>query len=145
MKKRCLIENGYYQVYNRGNRKRDTFYDEEDYQVFLGYIDRYSVKMGVDIITYCLIQNHFHLVLKQKKEDSLPRFMHSLGTAYSMFINRKYDFVGHVFQGRYKATHIDSYESLINEINYVINNSIKHELVEDIKDYPWVKSPPTVV
>ncbi|MFH1547548.1 MAG: transposase [bacterium] len=142
MKDRCLIENGYYQVYNRGNRKEVTFYEDQDYQQFLVFTYRSAKKWGVGIITYCLINNHYHFVLKQYKSDSLPKFMHSLGTAYGMYINRKYNLVGHVFQGTYKSTYIDSYESLYNEINYVINNPIKHELVESIDDYPWVKNPP---
>ena len=145
MKKRYLIENGYYQIYNRGNRKRDTFYDDHDYEVFLKYVCMYSEKWRIGIITYCLINNHFHIVLKQYKKDSLPKFMHSVCTAYSMYINSKYDLVGHVFQGRYKSTYIDSYESLMNEIDYVINNPIKHGLVDDIKDYPWVKNPPELL
>jgi REP element-mobilizing transposase RayT len=145
MKKRHLIENGYYQIYNRGNRKRDTFYDNQDYEVFLNYVSMYSEKWGIGIITYCLINNHFHIVLKQHKKDSLPKFMHSVCTAYSMYINIKYDLVGHVFQGTYKSTYIDSYESLMNQIEYVINNPIKHGLVKDIKDYPWVKNPPELL
>jgi hypothetical protein len=66
------------------------------------------------------------------------KFMHGLGTAYSKYYNWKYKTVGHVFQGPYRATHIEDENSLVNEINYVLNNPVKHGIVTDPSLYRWV-------
>jgi REP element-mobilizing transposase RayT len=142
MNERYCVENGFYHTYNRGNRKQDVFKEKEDYQKFLEYLEIYSKKWDIGLITYALIPNHYHLVLKDLSGVSLSKFMHNLGTSYSMYMNRKYNLVGHLFQGRFKSVFISSYDLLFKEIEYVVNNPLKHGLVKDPKDYPWVKVQP---
>jgi REP element-mobilizing transposase RayT len=138
MIERKFVKDGYYQVYNRGNHRKEAFHKEEDYGTFLRLVEKSAEKYKVQIFVYCLLPNHFHLVIQQSEKHSMSRFMHSLGTAYAMYFNNKYDTVGHVFQGPYRATHIETEESLFNEINYVLRNPEKHEIVNDSSLYKWV-------
>jgi len=113
----------YYHVYTRGANKQDVFKDEDDYVVFISLFKRYlsssaqistarvpypNYHSNIDILVYCLMPNHIHLLLHQKEMDDLARFMRSLMTSYSMYFNRKYSHVGPVFQSRYKAILIEN-------------------------------------
>lgn len=142
MIKREFVKNGYYQIYNRGNHRKETFLRVADYQMFLRLVKKYSKKHNIKIFAHCLIPNHYHLIIQQSGKYSMSKFMHGLGTAYAMYFNDKYKTVGHVFQGPYRATYIEDEESLMNEINYVLNNPVKHGLVNDSSLYRWVKAWP---
>jgi len=133
-----LLANETYHIYNRGAHKQDIFTSEWDYQRFaiLLYLsnssrslhlsnllankkyqgpsllklfeDDLADKELVDIFAYCLMPNHFHLILQPKTDTALPQFMKKLLTAYSMYFNTKYEHSGVLFQGRFKSVHIDS-------------------------------------
>lgn len=145
MRERYLVEKAFNHVFNRGNRKRVVFQDEEDYRVFLEYVEQNCEKWNVNVVTYSLLPNHYHLVLQQLEGNNLSKFMHCVGTSFSMYINNKYGLVGHVFQGRYKSKLIDSQRMLNAEIEYVINNPVKHGLVDNPEDYKWVQVQPRIL
>lgn len=137
------IENGHYHIYNRGVEKRKIFQDDQDYKVFLNFLkvslspakepylhpvteltgsllvrprplkNLYGI---VELLAYCLMPNHFHLFIKQVERDGMTRFLRSLCTSYSMYFNKKYQRVGTLFQGPYKA-------ALINEDSYLLHLS----------------------
>jgi putative transposase len=76
------------------------------------------------LLCYCLMPNHFHFLVKQKEEDTIDRFMNSLGVRYSMYFNRKYRRVGGLFQGVYKAVRVISDEQLLHLSRYIHRNPI---------------------
>lgn len=76
----------------------------------------------IDLVSFCLMPNHFHFLVHQKEPETIDRFMNSLGTRYSMYFNRKYKRVGPLFQGLYKAVLIDSDEQLIHVSRYIHRN-----------------------
>lgn len=80
----------------------------------------------VDIITYCLNPNHYHFILKQKENKGVERFMHKLGTSYTMYFNKKYKRSGSLFQGPFKAVHISSNKQLLHLSAYVNKNYFIH-------------------
>jgi len=82
----------------------------------------------VDIIVFCLMPNHFHLILRQIKEDGIPKFMQKLGTGYTMYFNQKYKRNGVLFQGKFKAILINKDEYLLLLANYIHLNPM--ELLE---------------
>lgn len=82
----------------------------------------------VKIISYCLNPNHFHLILRQISERGIERFMQRLGTGYTMYFNHKYERTGVLFQGKFKAIHIDSNEYLLHVSAYVNLNFRVHQL-----------------
>ncbi|MBI2012055.1 transposase [Candidatus Daviesbacteria bacterium] len=108
-----FIENGYYHLYNRGVEKRNIFIDEQDYLVFINYLKKYldptlgsdpkSLANEVDLIAFCLMPNHFHLLTKQNTQTGITKLMRAVCTTYVMYFNRKYNRVGTLFQGKYKA------------------------------------------
>ncbi|MGI0134728.1 MAG: transposase [Candidatus Micrarchaeaceae archaeon] len=151
-----LLEGEYYHVYNRGAHKQDLFLEEIDYRrfqlllhilntsqrvVIRDLLQRYRGRSSVDIfhlehtdhalvdiMAYCLMPNHFHLILRQKSPDGISIFMKKLATAYAMYYNLKYEHSGVLFQGRFKSKHVgeDAYFRWL--FSYVHLNSI--DLVE---------------
>ena len=147
-----FVEGEYYHVFNRGVDRRDIFESQDDLQYFFKrLIDlnmvavdskfnskryRESGKVVVDkryknlvtIVAYCLLPNHFHLVLKQESEDGISKFMQKLGTSYTMYFNQKYNRSGSLFQGKFKANMIDSEFGLPVLSVYVNLNYIHHRI-----------------
>lgn len=146
-----------YHIYNRGAHKSAIFKSSRDYvrfqlllflcngkkpivvrDVLAKYKDRYSVKIFehepiektrlVSVLAYCLMPNHFHLVLRQEIDNGITTFMRKVGVAYSMHFNTKYDHSGVLFQGRYKSSHIDDESYFRYIFAYVHLNPI--ELIE---------------
>ena len=128
---KSYVENSFYHIYNRGVAKQEIFLDMMDFKVFLKYLkdsldtppDPESNKISftlqgrtfkavprivknfkndIYLVAYCLMPNHFHLLLKQTGKKSITKIMRSLLTRYSRYFNTKYSRVGPVFQGRYK-------------------------------------------
>ena len=104
MARPCRVEyaGALYHVMNRGNRRERVFRKTADYALFLDRLGRFSAEFGVEVLSYCLMPNHFHLFLRTR-EANLSRFMQSLLTSYTVFVNRRDRTSGHIFQGRFKA------------------------------------------
>ena len=130
-------EGGYFHVYNRGNHKHNIFLEEEDYLNYLKRLREYKEKYNISIICYCLMPNHFHLLLRQDSEIPLYKFMHALHTYYSIYFNRKYDKVGHLLQGKYKQKEVNEDRYLLQLSSYIHLNPIMDKLVEKLEDYRW--------
>ena len=150
-------ENGIYHVYNRGVEQRDIFIDNQDYKAFLYYLKEYllspddpakvnnhykgrtlvrrSFNNRIELLAYCLMPNHFHLLLKQIGETDMTEFMKCLGTSYSMYFNDKYKRVGSLFQGRYKAALVNSDDYLLHLSRYIHLNP--HCKGQALAVYDW--------
>lgn len=127
------VENSYYHLYNRGVEKRQIFLDNQDYSVFLHYLKLYlsdtlsdsgfnpnkSLSKEVDLLAFCLMPNHFHLLIKQNTKNAITRLMRGVCTRYSMYFNTKYRRVGGLFQGIYKAVLIDQEPYLLHLSRYI--------------------------
>ncbi|MEK7550727.1 MAG: transposase [Patescibacteria group bacterium] len=134
------LSNSIYHIYNRGVEKRTIFEDNQDYNVFLGYLKEYlSPSQGealgyrdykgkfveeIKLLTFCLMPNHFHLLIKQKGKDSIKKFTQALFTRYSMYFNKKYKRIGSLFQGEYRAVNIIDKEHLLYVSKYIHRNPI---------------------
>ena len=156
-----FCENSYYHVYNRGVEKRKIFLDENDYKSFIGILRSYlsfPVKREKDILqgralrisdhrlyqeikllSYCLMPNHFHLLVKQNTKDAVTKLMRRVLTAYSMYFNEKYERVGGLFQGRFKAKEVETDEYLLHLSRYIHRNPLESGIVKvgDLQNYPW--------
>ena len=137
-------ENGFYHIYNRGVAKQNIFLDKQDYKVFIGYLKLYLASKDLQgrilqvpptkqlknfyqqafLHCYCLMPNHFHLLLFQKEVCGIPLFLKSLLTKYSMYFNKKYKRVGPVFQGKYKAVEVESEEQFLYLSKYIHRNPL---------------------
>jgi len=139
---KTYIEGGYYHIYNRGVEKRGIFLDENDCKIFLHYIKLYlspieevlkaypdnvrikrftrlSLAKEVDLLCFSLMPNHFHFLVKQKNKDGIIKFMRRLMTSYVMYFNKKYQRVGTLLQGKYKAVNVDKDEYLLHLTRYI--------------------------
>src|SRR3989338_4654724 len=145
MRKLTFVSDEYYHVYNRGTEKRLLFQEPKDYKKFLQIMNNLKriyhrggpPKKYVSVVAYCLNPNHFHLLVKQKEERGVSVFLHRLCTAYTMYFNQKYQRKGRLFQGTYKAKHINTDAYLLWVTTYINGNAQLHSLVEDAKAYPW--------
>ena len=149
LRKTPFVTNEIYHIYNRGTEKRNIFLDKNDLGRFFDAVKELNVvepigslyensfrKKGgqlgspasklVDIIAYCLNPNHFHLVLKQKTDKGIEKFMQRLGTSYTKYFNNKNKRSGVLFQGRFKSKHVDTNEYLLYLSAYVNLNDKIH-------------------
>lgn len=125
-----------YHVINRGNDKGNIFIDEKDYNVFLKHIREVKQEKDFFLYCYCLMPNHFHLLL-EVKDEPLPKIMQNLLISYTKYFNARYDKSGHLFQGRYKAIICGTEEYLLRLIRYIHLNPKRAHLIEDISEYKW--------
>ena len=139
---KIYIENGFYHIYNRGVEKRDIFIDDQDYKVFLHFLKRYltvppespdRIQPGwkldlfdkLILIAYCLMPNHFHLLIKQITKRVIADFMKALLNSYVRYFNEKYERVGPLFQGSYKGVLVDNEIYLLHLTRYIHLNPLE--------------------
>ena len=103
----------------RGIGKQLLFETPEDYRYYLKIIEEISKETGVTVCTYCLMGNHTHLLLYDKKER-IPECMKIIGICYAQYFNKKYERVGHLFQGRYHSETIESDSQLKRAARYTL-------------------------
>ncbi len=180
---KTYVAGGHYHIYNRGIEKRIIFEGDIDYKIFLKYLKEalsprpnpkklltaFTLKgatfkglprqvknfsENIDLVAYCLMPNHFHLLVKQNGEMDINKFMQSVVTRYSMYFNKKYKRVGKLFQGHYKAVLINDENYLLHLSRYIHLNPSEHTNNLEIayssyseylgkRKTPWIK--PTVI
>lgn len=142
----------FYHIYNRGNNKRPIFQDLWDLKRFFQSMVEFNVvgpigsiyensfrkkELGssttklqklLDFVCYCLNHNHYHFMVKQLKDGGISEFMHKLGCGYTRYFNEKHKLNGSLFQGRYKAIHVNSNEYLLHLSSYINLNNKIHRL-----------------
>jgi REP element-mobilizing transposase RayT len=128
----------YYHIFCRGNEKRDIFIDSADYERFILRMKEYKAVHRISIICYCLMPNHFHLLLRQNDKKTVASFIHRLTVSYSMYFNKRYSRVGHLFQGNFKAKLIKGDEYLLHLSRYIHLNPLKViASPSQIQGYAW--------
>lgn len=166
IRKTSFFENGFYHVYNRGVEKREIFLDDKDYQSFLGIlkvylepeikrdktilqgralerIKKHSLASEISLVAYCLMPNHFHLMLQQRTASAITNLMRRVMTAYSMYFNRRYERVGSLFQGRFKAKEVTNDEYLLHLTRYIHRNPVEAKIVkiQALSKFKWSSYP----
>ena len=131
-----FFEGGYYHIYSRGSEKRQIFLDRADYQRFLKRLEEYKDKHDVSVLCYCLMPNHYHLLIKQNTQESISHFIYRLNLAYAMYFNKRYERVGPLFQGRFKAKNVSSDEYLVHLSRYIHLNPLSPAQT-NVENYPW--------
>lgn len=127
----------YYYLYNRGNRQQEIFIEDSDYLDYLNRIRKSKDKYEISVICYCLMPNYFHFLLRQDADMPISKFMASVHTGYSMYFNKKYNKIGHLFQGKYKQKHIDTDEYILATSSYIHTNPYVSGLVGKLENYQW--------
>lgn len=136
----AFVEGEYYHIYNRGNSKQTIFNDDKDHEHFINLlltlntdtrirIKRLPVKNTRDTLVsigaYCLMPNHFHILITQEKENGISTFMQKVSTAYVMYYNKKYKRTGSLFEGKFKSKYITGDTYLRYLFSYIHLNPLK--------------------
>jgi len=124
-------------IVNRGNHRDEVFRKRGDYEAFLTLMDEACRRLPMRILAYCLMPNHFHLVLWPFGDADLGRWMQWLMTAHVRRYHRHYGTDGHVWQGRFKAFPIQQDGHLLTVLRYVERNPLRANLVARAEDWPW--------
>jgi len=137
MPRRPRIEiSGFYHVVNRGVEQRDIFKEESDYKYFEELMCFYAKSHGIIIHNYCLMTNHYHLLIEITSEN-LSKFMRQLNMNYAIYFNKKYKRVGHLWQGRFKSWYVTDEAYLYTLMCYIEQNPLKANMVKRLEAYPY--------
>lgn len=124
-------------VIQRGNNREALFFDEDDYRLYLQWLGEAALRHGCAIHAYVLMTNHVHILVTPKQPDSLPKTFQSLGRRYVQYVNTIYQRTGTLWEGRYRATLIESEGYLFTCCRYIELNPVRAEMVAHPREYPW--------
>ena len=127
---------GFYHVVARGNNKQRIFLTNADRQLFLATLDRIALKFGWTVYAYCLMRNHYHLVL-QVSDQGLSRGMCELQTAYAREFNKRHGRINHLFGKRYWSDRLGDNRRFLNTIRYVLQNPRRAGREGPLEGYAW--------
>lgn len=133
---RITYAGAHYHVTSRGNEQKDIFKSRRDREQFLSYLESSVTRYGARVHAYCLMTNHYHLLL-ETPEGNLPEVMRHINGAYTNYYNTKRKRAGHLFQGRYKAILIEADEYMMELSRYIHLNPVRCGLSEKPEAYLW--------
>lgn len=153
---RNFTAGGIYHIYHRSITE-ELFRDEDDYRTFLFYLYTYlrpvkqvlklypelpfrlqvnNLAKEIDAFAYVLLPHHFHLILRQHTQTSIPRLMKQLGNAYTEYYNKKYHHRGAITQGRYRAAQVETQPQVLELSRFIhLHSAVSHD--NDPLQYPW--------
>jgi REP element-mobilizing transposase RayT len=132
-----LPPEGIYHVTTRGVARQPIVVDEFDCRRFVSLLHAAQRQHRWQLLAYCLLPNHFHLVVLSTLER-LSNGMHSLNFRFAQRFNERHDRVGHLFQGRFGARAIEGDEHFANVAEYVLDNSVRAGLCASREEWPWL-------
>ncbi|MDX8390315.1 MAG: transposase [Mariprofundaceae bacterium] len=124
-------------VIQRGNNRDVIFVSDDDYQFYLAKLESACTRFGCELHAYVLMTNHVHLLMTPQTEDGIGKVMQSVGRYYVQYFNDQYKRTGTLWEGRYKATLLDSEEYLLTCSRYIELNPVRAGMVGAPADYPW--------
>lgn len=127
----------YFHVCARGNNGRPVFLDDQDRFRYLGAVERYRNKYGLECFAYCLMTNHIHLLLLAPTVRKLSKMMHALQVSYVVYFNKRYQRRGHLFEARYTSWVIRNECHALEAKKYIEENPLKANMVKADEPYPW--------
>lgn len=158
-RKDILATGKIYHIFNRGVNKQNIFFTEDDYRRFLQVAIHYLtskrqfshsrkpisdpvsemnlINPKVGVFAYCLMPNHFHLLVKQLQDDGITWYLKHIANSYSHYIHTKHKRTGHLFEGRFKNVLVENDQQLIHVSRYIHLNPIVSEISSNLNDYPW--------
>ncbi|MBK5262934.1 MAG: transposase [Peptostreptococcaceae bacterium] len=132
---RVASANGYYHVMNRGNNKLSVFESISTKGMMLRYFERAAQIEGFEILAYCIMPNHYHLLVRAETTATLSKAMQHINQSYSRYYMKRYKYVGHVFQGRFSCSSVNTSEYLARVIRYIHQNPVRGRLCQDAFAY----------
>ena len=133
-----LASDNYYHVFNRGISSGDIFFSKDNYYYCLRLLKTYTARYSIRVIAYCLMPNHYHLLLLQEGEQLISQYIQTVFNAYVQGLNRRIKRKGPLFEGRFKHVLVDKEEYLIHLCRYIHLNPVKAKLVRRPEE--WIFS-----
>ena len=134
---------GFHHIMNRGVARSDIYLCREDRETFLMILCKSCDNYKVNIHEYCLMDNHYHLIIETTQEN-LSLFMRHISSNYAIYFNKKYERSGHLWQGRYKSWYIYSEDYLYTLFRYIEHNPIQAKLADEIGQYEYTLLAPVL-
>jgi putative transposase len=134
---RIIDDSLVYHAINRGNNRADVFTDDSDYLAFVEAAAKTKERYPFRLLGYCLMPNHFHLLLRPGDGQSISRILQSLTVAHTSRYHKRRQTSGHVWQGRFKSPAIQDGGPLMAVLRYIEANPLRAKQVADLGDYRW--------
>lgn len=131
---------GFYHVMNRGRRKEKIFLSDSDYEAFIKVLQETAAGWNLQVVGYCLMSNHYHLLL-HTPDGNLSRCMRHVNGLYTQRFNRAHKKDGQLFRGRYKAVLVERDRYLLEVLRYIHHNPLRAGLIKRLEDFPWSSHP----
>lgn len=138
---RASVADLVYHVTGRGNGRATVFHDAADYDAFRVLLARANERVPIRILAYCLMPNHYHLVLRPFENGDLGRWAHWLLTSHVQRYRARHGGIGRIWQGRFHASIVQQDVHLLRVLRYVERNPLRAGLVEQVEDWPWSSLP----
>jgi len=135
--KRHILDNGIYHILNRGHNKDTIFKETDDFNRFKDMIRKYKESLSFDVYHYCLMPNHFHLLIRIFEAKDLPAIMKGICQSYANHYRRTHGRIGYLFQNRYKSIYIDRDAYLLECARYIERNPLRANMIKNLSEYPW--------
>lgn len=137
MPRRPRVElSGFHHIINRGVNQSNIYLCDEDYEIFLMIVCKACKNYRVILHDYCLMSNHYHLLIECKLEN-LSLFMKHINSNYAIYVNKKYKRSGHFWQGRFYSRYINSDAYYYTLVKYIEHNPIEAGMAQNIGEYPY--------
>jgi len=134
---RFYSDTSYFHVMTQGIKKEFIFNQPQDAKRYISILYNTKDECKINIIAYCIMNNHAHLLLKALKIENLSKFMQKVNGKYAKFYNKKYERVGYVFRDRFKSEGIYTEQNLHNCVAYIYNNPVKAGICNSPEEYPF--------
>ncbi len=136
-KPRGTSKNGYYHILARGNNKKWLFQGDDDFKFYQETFASYFLRYKITLHHYCLMSNHLHFLVFAQIPMDLSKAMHGLQRMYFHYFRKKYNWAGHLFQGRYKSLAINDEKYLLECARYIERNPLRAKMVKNLDDWPY--------
>lgn len=133
--RRHLIPSSFYHIMARGNNKNKVFKTPSDYYLYISLIKKYKKELPFNLFHYCLMPNHIHMLIQTKSADDFSLFMKKISLAYFHYFRKKYGWVGHFWQDRFKSQPVGNNEYFIQCGKYIELNPVRAGLVKSPEEY----------
>lgn len=134
---RKVNDDGIYHILNRGNGRQRVFHKDGDYRAFLKLLGQMNEQFGAYLYAYCLMPNHFHLLVKATRGEELSRGMQWFMTTHVRRYHQHYQSSGHLWQGRFKSFEVRDDKHFLTVARYVEGNPVRAGLVETAVNWVW--------
>ena len=132
-----FLPNHYYHIYNRGAHKANIFRSDAEYVMLLNLIQEKRVDFDISVIAYCLMDNHYHFLLRQDGDAKLNDFMQAVFNIYPKRFNHKYKLSGTLFEGPFQAIMVESEKYLLHLCRYIHRNPVEADMVKNPEQWHY--------